>query len=165
MINDRPLLYYSIKHALECELIDRVLVSTDSEEIAEEAIRSGAEVPFLRPAELAEDHVLDQPVYEHAVDWLEIHEGYRSDIVVHLRPTAPYRTQEWMRGCIQALIDHPEAHSVRSVSAVRQHPYRMFTIDESGFLDPVMKDRHPETPIYSGDRTYLICITTTVSST
>jgi CMP-N-acetylneuraminic acid synthetase len=143
-INGKPLLSYSIKHALECELIDRVLVSTDSEEIAEMALKYGAEVPFMRPEELAQDHVLDHPVYEHAVDYLLEQEGYKADIIVHLRPTAPYRRQEWMRGSIQALIDQEEAHSVRSVSLVKQHPYRMFSLDEEGFLDPLMKDRHPE---------------------
>jgi CMP-N-acetylneuraminic acid synthetase len=143
-INKTPLICYSIRHALESKLIDKVIVSTDSEEIALVARKAGAEVPFLRPPELAEDHVLDHPVYEHAVDYLLQEQGYKADIVVHLRPTAPYREIKWIDECINLLIRNKEAHSVRSVSPVRQHPYRMFNIAEDGFLDPLMKDKHPE---------------------
>jgi CMP-N,N'-diacetyllegionaminic acid synthase len=143
-INNHPLIWYSIKHALQCNLINKVIVSTDSEEIAEIALEGGAEVPFLRPKELAEDHVLDHPVYEHAIDFLLSEQGYKADIVVHLRPTAPFRRIGWLDESIKLLIENKSAHSVRSVSAVRQHPYRMFEITEDGFLDPLMKDKHPE---------------------
>lgn len=143
-VNGYPLIYYSIKHALDCPMIDRVIVSTDHPEIAEVSKKYGAEVPFIRPDELAEDHVLDQPVFEHAVKYLEDTEDYKADIIVHLRPTAPYRKTDWLETSIKSLIEHDEAHSVRSVSAVKQHPYRMFKIDNSGLLDPLMKHEHPE---------------------
>jgi CMP-N-acetylneuraminic acid synthetase len=143
-INEVPLICYSIKHALQCKLIDKVIVSTDSEEIAQASREAGAEVPFLRPKELAEDHVLDHPVYEHAIDFLLDQQGYKADIVVHLRPTAPFRRISWLDESIKLLIENKEANSVRSVSPVRQHPYRMFEIKEDGFLDPLMKDKHPE---------------------
>jgi CMP-N,N'-diacetyllegionaminic acid synthase len=143
-INEIPLICYSIKHALQSKLIDKVIVSTDSEEIAQASRDAGAEVPFLRPKDLAEDHVLDHPVYEHAVDYLLTEENYKADIVVHLRPTAPYRKIEWLDESINLLIKNKDADSVRSVSPVRQHPYRMFEIMEDGFLDPLMKDKHPE---------------------
>lgn len=144
MINDEPLIVFSIRHALECPLIDKVIVSTDSEDIAKIAREAGASVPFMRPAELAEDLVLDHPVYEHAVDYLLKEEKYKADIIVHLRPTAPYRKNEWLMESIQSLIDNEDAHSVRSVSLVKQHPYRMFTLDSDGYLDPLMKHKHPE---------------------
>lgn len=142
-INGYPLIYYSIKHALENEMIDRVIVSTDSKEIADAALKYGAEVPFLRPAELAEDHVLDYPVFKHAVEYLEKEEGYHADIIVHLRPTAPYREDQWLTECIQKLINNKSADAVRSVSPVHQHPYRMFEIDND-YLVPLMRDKHPE---------------------
>lgn len=142
-IEGYPLIYYSIKHALDCELIDRVIVSTDSEEIAETSLKHGAEVPFMRPPELGEDHVLDFPVFEHAVKFLEENEGYKADIIVHLRPTAPYRKPEWLKESIQKLIDNKDADSVRSVSPVHQHPYRMFEL-ENDYLKPLMRDEHPE---------------------
>lgn len=142
-VNGYPLIYYSIKHALDCKLIDRVIVSTDHPGIAEVSKKFGAEVPFMRPIELAEDHVLDFPVFEHTLRQLETDEKYFADIIVHLRPTAPYRKTEWLTKSIQNLIESEEADSIRSVSPVRQHPYRMFEIKD-GFLSPLMKDQHPE---------------------
>ncbi len=143
-VNGVPLIQYSIQHALECAEVDRVIVSTDHPKIAEAAKAAGAEVPFMRPTELAEDHVLDHPVFQHVLEYLKNKENYHADIIVHLRPTAPYRKPEWLSQCIKSLIEQNEADSVRSVSAVKQHPYRMFKIDESGFLDPLMKHEHPE---------------------
>jgi N-acylneuraminate cytidylyltransferase len=140
----KPLVAHSIIHGLESKIVNRVLVSTDDEEIAEVSRSFGAEVPFMRPAELAEDHVLDWPVYKHALDWLKEHEGYTCDYVVHLRPTAPYRKSEWIDEAVELLHQTPEAHSVRSVSEPNMHPYRTFEIDENGYLEPIMKHRHPE---------------------
>ena len=143
-IAGEPLVVHSIRHAQGSRLIGRVVVSTDDPEIAAVATRAGAEVPFLRPKELAEDHVLDWPVFEHALSYLSEHEGYRPEIVVHLRPTVPYRRPEWIDAAIELLRSRGDADSVRSVSAVQQHPYRVFRIDASGFLDPLMKQEHPQ---------------------
>lgn len=140
----KPLVAHSIIHALDAKSVDRVLVSTDNEEIAEVSRRFGAEVPFMRPDELAEDHVLDWPVYKHALDWLKENENYSCDYVVHLRPTAPYRKANWIDEAVNLLHENPEAHSVRSVSEPNMHPYRTFEIDEHGYLDPIMKHKHPE---------------------
>lgn len=141
--NGKPLVAHSIIHALEARLVSRVIVSTDDEEIRKVSLRYGAEAPFLRPAELAGDQVLDLPVFEHALDYLAKTEGYRPDLVVHLRPTAPHRLPAWIDEAVQLLTDHPGADSVRSVSEPDKHPYRMFTIDADGFLDPIMKHEHP----------------------
>ena len=143
-IGGHPLIYYSIKHALECKEIDRVVVSTDNDEIAEFSAKTGAEVPILRPAELAEDHVLDHPVFVHMLQYLEKTENYIPEVVVHLRPTAPYRKPGWISEMIEMLINKKEADSVRSVSLVNQHPYRMFKIGSDEFLDPIMKHEHDE---------------------
>jgi N-acylneuraminate cytidylyltransferase len=142
-IAGQPIVVHSIRHALGSRLVRRVLVSTDDPEIAAVAVQAGAEVPFMRPRELAEDHVLDWPVFEHALSYLAVHEGYHPDVVVHLRPTAPHRRPEWIDAAIELLLSRGEADSVRSVSKVDQHPYRVFRIDESGFLDPLMKHQHP----------------------
>ena len=142
-IGGNSLVGHSIQQSLASKLVTRTLVSTDDEEIKLEAIKNGAEVPFLRPAELAGDQVLDLPVFEHALNFLKETENYIPDIVVHLRPTAPYRKPEWIDTCIQLLIDNKTADSVRSVSEPEKHPYRMFTIDEQGYLDAIMKHKHP----------------------
>src|SRR5512135_1117225 len=81
-----PLIAWSIAAAKQSKLVTRVIVSTDDEEIASVARELGAEVPFLRPAELAQDKSLDLPVFEHALQWLKENEGYQPDVVVQLRP-------------------------------------------------------------------------------
>jgi N-acylneuraminate cytidylyltransferase len=143
-IEGKSLVGHSITHSLQSTLIQRTFLSSDSDTIIQEGLKYGAEVPFVRPAELAADHVLDIPVFEHLLAYLKATENYIPDIVVHLRPTAPYRDPQWIDAAIQLLIDHPAADSVRSVSEPSQHPYRVFSIDEQGFLDPIMKHEHPQ---------------------
>jgi CMP-N,N'-diacetyllegionaminic acid synthase len=138
-----PLIVHSIKHALAASSITRTIVSTDDAEIADVARRAGAEVPFVRPKELAEDHVLDLPVFAHVLDELQAREGYLPDLVVHLRPTTPHRLSHWIDDAVAALSAEPRADSLRSVSLVDQHPYRMFTIGEDGMLAPIMAHVHP----------------------
>jgi len=142
-VNGVPLLVHSIRHAQHSSLVTRVMVSTEDAEIAEIARAAGADVPFMRPAALAADDVLDQPVFRHVLEDLQASENYVPDVVVHLRPTAPYRMVGWIDSAIRLLMESPEADAVRSVSQCTQHPYRMFRIDAEGFLDPLMKGEHP----------------------
>ena len=91
----KPLIAYSIETALASRhLIHRIIVSTDDEEIAEVARHYGAEVPFLRPAELACDNTPMVPVLQHAVQFVEQHDKVRLDWVCLLQPTEPFRTVE-----------------------------------------------------------------------
>jgi len=90
-----PLIAWSIAAALRAETVTRVIVSTDDEEIAGVAREWGAQTPFLRPAELAQDDTTDYPVFRHALDWLAAHEDYHPDVVVQLRPTSPVRPSTW----------------------------------------------------------------------
>lgn len=144
LFHGEPLIVHSIRHALASSSIARTIVSTEDEEIARVAAEAGAEVPFLRPAELAEDHVLDHPVFAHVLDELQRREGYEPPIVVHLRPTTPHREVSWIDEAIARLRANSEADSLRSVSPPSQHPYRVFSVDDRGFLDPIMKHEHPE---------------------
>jgi CMP-N,N'-diacetyllegionaminic acid synthase len=130
----RPMLTYTIEGAREAPAIDRIVVSTDSEEIADVAREEGADVPFLRPAELGADHVTDLPVFQHALRWLDEHEGYRPDIIVHLRPTAPLRRAEHITAAVDRLLA-TGADSVRSICRAKQHPQKMWSL-ESGYLTP-----------------------------
>jgi CMP-N,N'-diacetyllegionaminic acid synthase len=97
----KPLIAYSIEAALSCRLIDRVIISTDDQEIAETSRKYGAEVPFMRPAELAVDDATTESALQHAVLWLEQNEKYQVDIVVFLQPTDIFRKQ-WM---LQTVIE------------------------------------------------------------
>ncbi len=129
------MLAHSIAHAQASEYINRIIVSTDSEEYAEIAREYGAEVPFLRPVEYATDTALDYDVFYHALTWLRQQEGYEADIVVQLRPTYPIRNVADIDGMIRMLLDHPEAESVRSMTKATEIPYKMWLKAE------VAKDR------------------------
>src|SRR5271169_6991185 len=101
-----PLIGHSIRLSKLCAEIAKCIVSTDSEEIAAVAREHGAEVPFLRPVELAQDNTLDLPVFEHALKWLEEIEEYKPVIVVQLRPTSPVRPRDCVDNAISILLEH-----------------------------------------------------------
>lgn len=135
-----PLIAYSIAAALQAKTVSRVIVSTDDEEIAEVARRYGAETPFLRPAELAEDHTLDLPVFQHALKWLAKNENWMPEVVVQLRPTSPIRPPDLVDSAVSLLLGHPEAHSVRGVVPAGQNPHKMWRIDtRSGRMKPLLQ--------------------------
>ena len=142
-INGKPLVAFSIEHSLASKLINRTIVSTDNEEIAKVSEEYGAEIPIYRSKELAGDNILDLPVFEHMLTYLKEEENYEPEIVVHLRPTSPYRKAEWIDSAIKLLIENTSADSIRSVSEPSQHPYRVFEI-KNKYLFPLMKERHPE---------------------
>ncbi|MCS6263339.1 MAG: acylneuraminate cytidylyltransferase family protein [Nitrospira sp.] len=135
----KPLIAYSILQALASKWINRVVVSTDDEEIAQVAREWGAEVPFMRPAWCAEDASPDIDVFHHALTWLAEQEGYRPELVVHLRPPGPVRRVEHIDQAIELLLAHPEADAVRSVSVARQTPYKMWHVTGSGHLQPLLQ--------------------------
>lgn len=132
-----PLIAYSIAAGLAAETVDRVIVSTDDDEIAAVARRYGAEVPFLRPAEFSQDNTPDLPVFQHALRWLDEHENYRPDIVVQLRPTSPFRRVWHIDEAVYRLIERPEADAVRTVCIPFQNPFKMWRIGPDGFMRPL----------------------------
>ena len=95
-LGGRPLIEWSIQACLKSRLIDRVVVSTDSQEYADLAVGLGAEAPFLRPAEIAGDRSTDFDFVIHALDWFACHGG-EPEFLVHVRPTTPYRVPEIIR--------------------------------------------------------------------
>jgi CMP-N,N'-diacetyllegionaminic acid synthase len=122
------LIGHAIASAREAVLLARFIVSTDSPEIAEEAGRHGAEVPFLRPAELATDQAGMLPVLQHAVRWLESSAGVRPDMIVTLQPTSPFRTGVEIDATITKVID-TGSDSAQTLSEASYHPYFMKTLD------------------------------------
>jgi N-acylneuraminate cytidylyltransferase len=133
-----PLISYSIAAAKQSERVTRTIVSTDDEEIAHIARSFGAETPFLRPAEFAQDNSLDLPVFTHALRWLEEHEKYHPEIIVQLRPTSPLRPPDCVDAAIEILLDHPEADSVRGVIPSGQNPYKMWLVADQGNMTPLL---------------------------
>lgn len=139
-----PLIAYSIAAGLAAETIDRVIVSTDDEEIARIAREFGAETPFIRPPSLARDNTPDLPVFEHALAWLNENEGYQPQIVVQLRPTSPFRRTWHIDQAVLRLIERPEADAVRTVCIPFQNPFKMWKIDPDGYLQPLIDIGVPE---------------------
>jgi CMP-N,N'-diacetyllegionaminic acid synthase len=131
----KPLIVYSIETAQAARLVTRTVVSTDDEEIASVARGAGAEVPFMRPAEFAQDDSTDLEVFRHALEALA---PYRPELVVHLRPTNPLRRPERVDEAVAAMLADAEADSLRSVSWPKQTPYKMWRV-EDGYLRPLVK--------------------------
>jgi YrbI family 3-deoxy-D-manno-octulosonate 8-phosphate phosphatase len=139
-----PLIAYSIEAGLTARGVDRVIVSTDDEEIAAIARTFGAEVPFLRPAALAEDLTPDLPVFEHALEWLETHEGWRPELVVQLRPTSPIRPPDCVDDALALLVGDATVDSVRGVVLASQNPYKMWRPGSDGTILPLVTTEGPE---------------------
>lgn len=137
-LGDTPLIVHTIKKAMAAKYIDRLILSTDDEEIADIGRKNGAEVPFMRPKELAEDSTQDYPVFVHALEWLYDNEGWRPDCIVHLRPTHPFRKTEHINLGVEMLAHNPKADSVWTVGVPPVTPYKMFFIGEDGFLKPAL---------------------------
>jgi len=137
----RPMLAWTIEQAISSKLIDRVIVSTNSEEYAECALKYGAEVPFLRPDSIAQDSSTDLDVFIHALFWLEQNEKYIPDICVHLRPTYPIRKVHDIDKCIDILKNNNNYNSVRSVAPVKEIPFKMWAMNSDGLLSPAVKTK------------------------
>ena len=132
--NERPLAGRTLierasEAAIASGVVDRLVLSTDSERIAELGRRAGLEVPFLRPPQLATDEAAMQPVVEHALGVVEAG-GWRPDIVVLLQPTAPLRTGAHVRAAVELLLESG-ASAVASVVAVPSHlsPHYVMRLD------------------------------------
>ena len=142
LLKGKPLLCYSIDYSLMSKLVKSTVVSTDSNEIAEIAKRSGALVPFIRPAEFSQDDTRDYPVIRHALDFFEA-QGKIFDIYVLLRPTSPFRPPGLIEKAVEILKNNSSITSVRSVAKIAEHPYRAWQRNEdgsiSGFVDNVIE--------------------------
>ena len=130
----KPLIAWTIETALRSPSLSRVIVSTDDEEIARVAQEWGAEVPFLRPAELARDDSPHIPVVVHAIEWLESQENMRPDYVLLLQPTSPLRSTEDIDNAISLALEK-SADSVVSVCQAFSHPYLTKRITADGRLE------------------------------
>ena len=142
----KPLISHTIEQALAFKMIDRVVVSTDSEEIAKIARKSGAEVPFLRPRHLAVDEAPKLPVLEHAVRYFLEELNYKPDYVIDLDPTSPLRIKEDIEKCMDLLINDPDCDSIITGYRSNKNPYfNMVEIDSRGFARLSKKPRQPVT--------------------
>lgn len=130
---EKPLIAWTIETAKGCSLIDRVIVSTDSPEIADMAKKYGAEIPFLRPPEFSIDSIGVEPVLKHAYEWLKNDEGYEADILILLLPTSPARQVSHVSEAIE-IFKKTSADSVITVNETPANhtPYWTLTRNPDG---------------------------------
>jgi CMP-N,N'-diacetyllegionaminic acid synthase len=142
-LGGHPLIAYSIASAHESGVFGAVVVSTDSEEIAEVAHRYGAEVPGLRPAEMSTSTSYD-------IEWvLHVMRERDDEVFAILRPTSPFRSAETIRRALERLVELGDrADSIRAVEPARQHPGKMWTL-AGDLLEPLLPQPEGETPLHS----------------
>jgi CMP-N,N'-diacetyllegionaminic acid synthase len=136
LLGDHPLIEWSIAACQKVELIDRVIISTDSSEYAKMCLSFGAEVPFLRPAAISKDDSTDYQFIIHALDWLAAN-GDEPSYIVHIRPTTPFRSPNLISEAIQLFLESHEATALRSVHEMSESAYKTFEICPSGELQQV----------------------------
>ncbi len=134
----RPLLAWTVDVAKACNVFERVIVSTDDQDIAAIGRACGAEVPFLRPGHLAEDAAPTAPVIQHAVEWLQREEHWLPDFVMVLEPTSPSRRIFHLQVAARLLRDSG-ADSLASVSTLphHYHPVKALRLHPDGGLTGV----------------------------
>jgi CMP-N-acetylneuraminic acid synthetase len=139
MLGGKPLIAWSIEQARAVKRIERVLVSTDSEEIASVARQYGAEVPFLRPAHLAQDNSPEWLAWRHGLEFFRNLVGEMPDVMVSVPTTAPLRLPEDIDACLDE-YERGNVDAVVTVSDAHRSPYfNMVTVDVDGFAKLVVQ--------------------------
>ena len=150
-LSGKPLIYYVIKAALGCTMVSKVIVSTDDEEIAQRAKESGAEIPFMRPSEIAGDKISLIPVIQHALKYYD-DQGMRFDAVLSLQPTSPFVKARMISEMIQKM-ETTGCDSVVSVhEIIHGHPYRAKRMVLGDRLDNFFEGFNGDTFLQKQDR-------------
>ncbi|MBD1143996.1 acylneuraminate cytidylyltransferase family protein [Pelagibacterales bacterium SAG-MED33] len=156
---NRPLIYHSIKTALDIELIDRIIVSTNSEKYRKIAKSYGAEAPFLRPEYISKNTSLDRDFLKHAYNFLKLKEDYKTDLFILLRPTTPNRKKNVLINGIKFFLKNiHKADSMRSLSLFNQPAEKFFYKQGmflKGYFDKTLKGEYHSLPRQKFNKTYL----------
>lgn len=150
-----PLLAWSIAAATLARSIERVIVSTDSEKYAEIARQYGAEVPFLRPAELATDTSPDKAFLLHTALWLQKNDARPPDVFIHLRPTSPLRDPAILDKAIATFELAPQATSLRSAHEAPESPAKWFSLNADGYFSGFIGNQWLDAPRQACPRAYI----------
>jgi len=147
LLGGHPLIVYTVEAAKRSRCIQRIIVSTDSEEVRQMALGLGVEAPFLRPTELAAPGTPIERVLQHCLTWLEEREGYRPDIVVRLEISHPFRDEGVIDRVIMTMLDR----GLDTVFTVYEEHHNFWRLTPEGELEPLMRegetrDRRP--PLY-----------------
>ena len=145
-LNGKPLILYTIEEAKKSDQIDKIVVSTDSTEIADLSKIHGVEVPFIRPKKLSSDSSLTYDVVKHCIEYYKSN-GEHFDIILLLQPTTPFRTVETINKSVKILKNKSVYTSVVSVVDVEgNHPFRMKEIKDNfliNYIDQGFENMNP----------------------
>lgn len=139
-----PLIAYSIAAGKLVKGISEVIVSTDSGKYADIARQYGAEIPFLRPAEISKSDSRDIEYLQHALNAIFKRDGKVSEYVVLLRPTTPMRVTRIIEKAIGTIKDIPDATAVVSVHPIDECPYKWMVISDGGYLESPFAELEPD---------------------
>lgn len=136
LLVDKPLIAWSIEVAKACKYVDRVIVSTDDEEIKRISEQYGAEVPFLRPEHLSNDHASSFDVIKHAIDFLTLSKS--NELIVLLQPTSPLRLVSEIDTALEFFVQK-SAKGVVSISETEHSPMWSNTLPEDGCMSDFIR--------------------------
>ena len=151
LLNKKPLIYYTIRYALKENKNARVVVSTDSKEIANLSDKFGAETPFLRSKYLSRDNTLDYPVIKDCLINLKKFDNYIPEYLIYLRPTQPFRVDGEIAKAIKILKTNPNIDTVRTVQHNKYSPFWMKKTDKKNNLVSLEKKYQKFSDIRSQD--------------
>tara|TARA_Y100000816_G_C26098612_1_gene581830 strand:- start:243 stop:941 length:699 start_codon:yes stop_codon:yes gene_type:complete len=133
-IKGKSLLERSIEFAKKIDLVDKIIVSTDSKKYQYLSIKYGAECPFLRPKILSRDISKDIDLFIHCLNWLKKHQNYIPDIVINLRPTYPFRKKKDFTNAIKKIIKEKKIESIKSICEIPFPLDKSWKIKKNSFL-------------------------------
>ncbi|MCB1174173.1 MAG: acylneuraminate cytidylyltransferase family protein [Leptospiraceae bacterium] len=137
-LNGKPMIAWAVEGALKSACIQRVVVSTDDDEIMDAAVAAGAEAPFRRPDELATDTATARDVILHFLDWMRDYD-VEPEVFVILQPTSPMRDHEDIDRCLQKMSQH-DAQAVVSVCEAEHHPWLMNELPDDGNMGGFLRE-------------------------
>jgi CMP-N,N'-diacetyllegionaminic acid synthase len=152
MLGSKPLIAWTIEAAKNSKYVDRIIVTSDSEDIIDVSRKYGAEAPFVRPPDLSGDLSKQEDAILHAMDWVAQNEKKYSYVML-LDPTCPFRDEIVINEVVECIEQNPKAKSVLTVKAATHHPLRMNILPEDhslkGFTsDEVRFKNRQELPVY-----------------
>jgi CMP-N,N'-diacetyllegionaminic acid synthase len=149
LLNNKPLIYYAIKAAQDTKLFSEIIVSTDSQEIANVAMNYGASVPLLRPLEYATDVSSDIEWVSHAINFMVKTPRDKINFVSILRPTSPLRTSGTIINALWLLKSNPWADSIRAMEITDKHPGKMWVLDRENRANPYLDQSNETIPTHN----------------
>ena len=161
-IAGKPLIAWTVEAAKQSKYIDRLIISTDSEEIAGIGRDVGVEIPFLRPSEIAQDKSTGADVILHTLNWFEGND-LKFDYFIYLQPTSPMRKSIHIDKAIEMIVLNGNADSLVSISESSKHPHWMKTINKNGYIEnflpsgTVYNNRQDLSAVYALNGAIYIC--------